>query len=155
MATLILICGLPGAGKTTRAKQIEQSRPALRLTPDEWIAQIIADASDIEELDRLRSPMEALLWGLAQKTLALGMDVILDWGFWAVEERAYYRAQAEAMGAQVETVFLLMDREELWERLAKRNANLPAGTFCITREQLDCWWELFQPPTPEELGIVP
>jgi predicted kinase len=35
MATLFLICGLPGAGKTTLAKEIELARPALRLCPDE------------------------------------------------------------------------------------------------------------------------
>ena len=45
MATLFLICGLPGAGKTTLAKQLERERPALRLTPDEWIAPLLADAS--------------------------------------------------------------------------------------------------------------
>ncbi len=29
--------GLPAAGKTTRAKEIEEARHALRLTPDEWM----------------------------------------------------------------------------------------------------------------------
>ena len=33
--TLVLICGLPGAGKTTLAKQIERDLPAVRLTPDD------------------------------------------------------------------------------------------------------------------------
>jgi predicted kinase len=29
--------GLPASGKSTRAKQIEEERQALRLTPDEWL----------------------------------------------------------------------------------------------------------------------
>ena len=29
--------GLPGAGKTTRARAIESEERALRLTPDEWM----------------------------------------------------------------------------------------------------------------------
>ena len=37
MPTLFLTCGLPGSGKTTLAKRIEQERPALRLTADEWL----------------------------------------------------------------------------------------------------------------------
>ncbi|MFZ0544969.1 MAG: AAA family ATPase [Candidatus Promineifilaceae bacterium] len=45
MATLILICGLPGSGKTTLARQIEQSRSALRLCPDEWIARLLKDTA--------------------------------------------------------------------------------------------------------------
>ena len=36
MATLHLMVGLPCSGKTTLAKQLEQERSALRLTPDEW-----------------------------------------------------------------------------------------------------------------------
>jgi len=35
-ATVYLIVGLPGAGKTTHAKELEISASALRLTPDEW-----------------------------------------------------------------------------------------------------------------------
>jgi predicted kinase len=35
-AIVYLIVGLPGAGKTTQAKELEISAPALRLTPDEW-----------------------------------------------------------------------------------------------------------------------
>ena len=33
--TIYLVVGLPGAGKTTRARQLERSERALRLTPDE------------------------------------------------------------------------------------------------------------------------
>jgi predicted kinase len=32
---MILLVGLPGAGKTTRAKQLADRHHALRLTPDE------------------------------------------------------------------------------------------------------------------------
>jgi predicted kinase len=34
--TIYLIVGLPGAGKTARAKELEISESALRLTPDDW-----------------------------------------------------------------------------------------------------------------------
>jgi predicted kinase len=34
--TIYLIVSLPGAGKTARAKELESSEPALRLTPDDW-----------------------------------------------------------------------------------------------------------------------
>ena len=50
MATLFLICGLPGAGKTTLARQLEATHAALRLCPDEWIAPLLADAANIAEL---------------------------------------------------------------------------------------------------------
>jgi predicted kinase len=149
--TLFLICGLPGAGKTTLAKQLEQEHHALRLTPDEWIATILKDANDREELDRLRDPVEAVQWEVATRALTLGLNVILDWGFWSMEERARYRAQAGALGARVEIRSLEVGRDELWARLSRRNADLPPGTFIVTEEQLDLWWGWYEPPMAAEI----
>ncbi len=151
MPTLFLLCGLPGSGKTALAKQLEESQPALRLCPDEWIASILADAHDLAELDRLRDPVESLQWGLAKRALVLGINVILENGFWSREERVRYRLQAEELGARVELRYLDVPREELWERLSQRNVNLPPGTFAVTEEQLDRWLSWFEPPTPDEL----
>jgi hypothetical protein len=47
--------------------------------------------------------------------------------------------------------FLNVPLDELWRRLDARNAALPPKTFKVTREQLDGWWKIFQPPTPDEL----
>lgn len=153
MATLILICGLPGTGKTTLAQKIEQERPALRLCPDDWIAELLADMSDGAELHRLRDPVEALQWRVACRVLTLGGDVILEWGFWSRAERLHYRAAAEALGAHVKVIFLEVEREELWERISRRNADLPPGTFSIAREDLEKWWSQYEPPTPDELAL--
>ena len=152
MATLFLICGLPGAGKTALAKQLEASRSALRLCPDEWIARILEDPSDIVELDRLRNPVESLQWDVAQKALSLGVSVILENGFWAMRERTMFQSQARALGAGVELHFLDVPKDELWNRLNKRNTNRPESTFVVTKEQLDSWWASFEPPIANELA---
>ncbi len=152
MATLYLICGLPGSGKTTLAKKIETSQTALRLCPDEWIESLLADVTNTEELDRLRTPVESIQWEVAKRALLLGVNVILENGFWSRAERARYRSQAEGLGAQVELIYLEVDRNELWSRLAKRNENLPPGTFVVQEEQLDLWLSWFEPPTAEEMS---
>jgi predicted kinase len=151
MSTLFLVCGLPGSGKTTLAKQLEQKYHALRLCPDEWIAQILADLNDTTELDRLRAPVESIQWDVAKHILLLGNNVVLEFGFWSREERVHFRAEAETLGALVELHYLKVDLDELWNRLVKRNSNLPPGTFKVTREDLELWARSFEPPTENEL----
>ena len=151
MATLFLICGLPGSGKTMLAKQLEISKSALRLCPDEWIAQILADPGEISELDRLRSPIESVQWDVAKRLLALGVNVILEWGFWSKAERSHYRIAAEELGAHVELHYLNVRLNELWERLSKRNSQLPPGTFAVTKENLELWAKSFEPPADDEI----
>jgi predicted kinase len=150
MATLFLICGLPGSGKTTLARQLEAAHQALRLCPDEWIAEILADPGDQAELDRLRSPIESIQWELAKRALGLGVNVVLEFGFWSRQERTDFRQQAEALGAKVELCYLDVSRDELWARLSRRNAELPPGTFTVTETQLDLWSGWFEKPTVDE-----
>src|SRR5437879_1890710 len=83
MPTLILMCGLPGSGKTTLAKKLEQERKALRLTPDEWITPLYGAELSQPELDACRDPVEAVQWSVAERALSLGVSVILDFGFWS------------------------------------------------------------------------
>ena len=42
-ATMVLMAGLPGAGKTTRARQLAAVHRALRLTPDHWMIPLFGD----------------------------------------------------------------------------------------------------------------
>ena len=147
MATLFLMCGLPGAGKTTLAKEIERERRALRFTPDEWIAALHIDPYD----EAKRAQIEALQWQLASRALELGIDVVLDFGAWLRSERVEFRARAKALGARTEIRFLDVPREELLARLATRNAAPPAGAFHVSAAQLDEYARSFEPPTPDEL----
>ena len=154
MNTLYLICGLPGAGKTTFAKELERKHNAFRLCPDEWIAQILEDPNDRKEMDRLREIIESIQWDVAKHALRQGTNVILENGFWSREERARYRADAEALGAGVELHYLKVEVDELWKRLEIRNAELPAGTFHVNQDELREWAKLFEPPSEDEMPFL-
>jgi DNA helicase TIP49 (TBP-interacting protein) len=43
---LIIVCGLPGSGKTTHAKHLEAKLPAVRFCPDEWMDALSLDLWD-------------------------------------------------------------------------------------------------------------
>ena len=121
------------------------------MSPDEWIARLFGDSLSGEALGAARDPVETALWDLAARVLALGLDVILENGFWSRSERERYRERARELGARSELHFTHAPGEELLRRLAVRNANLPWGTFRIDEEQLRRWCEIFEPPGDDEL----
>jgi predicted kinase len=147
MPTLHLMVGLPGSGKTTLAKKLEQELPAMRLTPDEWMARVVGDGYD----EAKRAIVEAMLWDIAAQGLRLGINVILDFGFWSRVEREDYRARAAKLGADMKVHFLDVSLEELVQRLTARNAALPQDTFHIEPTDLEAWSVLFEPPKSDEL----
>ena len=149
---LFLMCGLPGAGKTTRAKELEKEHHAVRLTPDDWLLAIHLPDWTREDHDALRTPLETLQWSVAKRLLELGINVIIDWGLWGRDERDELRKQAKKFGARVEVVFLNPPRDVLLERLAARRVGQSDLTFCVSDEELDLWAAGMQNPTPDDLG---
>ena len=106
MATLHLMVGLPCSGKTTLAQKLEHELPALRLNLDEWHIRLFGQDAEEPEHDARHSLIEAMLWNIASRALELGTNVILDYGFWALEEREDYRLRAKQLGAGSEVHYL-------------------------------------------------
>jgi predicted kinase len=151
VATLHLMVGLPCSGKTTLAQKLEHELPALRLTPDEWQIRLFGQDAEEPEHDARHSLIEAMLWNIASKALELGTNVILDFGFWAREEREDYRSRAKQLGASSEVHFLDVPEDELKRRLAIRNSQLSQASFHIPENMMKPWIAFFQKPTPDEL----
>ncbi len=139
---LIIVCGLPGAGKTTHSKMLEEKFSAVRFCPDEWMEALSLDLHDEER----RSKIETLQWHLTQQLLAQGLVVIIEWGTWGRSERDALRQGARAVGAAVELHLLSAPVEVLFERVRRRGMEDPP----LTLEDLQRNAETFQTPTAEE-----
>jgi predicted kinase len=142
---LIIVCGLPGSGKTTHAKLLEKNLSAIRFSPDEWMNALLLNIYDEEK----REKIEALQWEISQKLLALGHTVIIEWGTWGRHERDILRLRARALGAAVELHYLSAPVDVLLERVRRRGSENPP----IEREDFLRWGEIFQVPTPEEMAL--
>ena len=149
MPTLFLTCGLPGAGKTTLAKMVEQQYPALRLTADDWLLELHPGLNRAE-LDELRDSVEQSQWRVARRALEVGINVVLDGGLWGRDERDRYREEARACNARVGLCVLDPPIDQLWARVSQRNAMSDA--FQISRPELEAWDVWFERPTPSELA---
>jgi predicted kinase len=142
---LIIICGLPGSGKTTLAMALEGKLRAVRLSADDWMDALSLSLYDEEK----RGKIEGLQWKLGQKLLVLGLTVIIEWGTWGRSERDALRLGARAVGAAVELHYLSASGDVLFERIQRRGMENPT----IERDDLSRWLEMFQAPTPEELAL--
>jgi predicted kinase len=141
---LIIVCGLPGAGKTTMASSQAAERNAIRLCADDWL-----EALDISLWDeQLRDRVERLQWDLALDLLRLGNVVVVEWGSWGRGERELLRTQARLLGARVELIFLDPPLEELWRRIERRGQEDPP----ISRADLAEWDKTIQRPDEAELA---
>ena len=152
-ATLYVICGMAGAGKTTFAQRLERNTGAIRLAPDEWITRLIGDKGDRVERERLRDSVEDLQWATAQQLLRRSVSVILENGFWSRKERFRLIATSKELGARVVLHFLDTPKTELLRRLEVRNAQEPHESLRVTVEDLDLWLSWFEPPEVSELGL--
>lgn len=151
MALLTLMVGLPGSGKTTRAKALAASTGALRLTPDEWQTRLFADDMHHPDHDRRHDTVEAIMWEVAAHILARGGDVILDFGFWSRAERRDFAARARALGADCRVQFEDVPLEELERRVTLRNAAAQGDHYVIPLDMLRQWAARFEAPGPDEL----
>ncbi len=142
---LIIVCGLPGSGKTTLAKALEGSLRAVRLSPDDWLEALSLDLYDEER----RAKIEALQWGFGQRLLTLGLTVIIEWGTWGRAERDALRLGARALGASVELHYLSAPLDLLFDRIQRRGMENPP----IEDDALSRWSDIFQAPTPEEMAL--
>ncbi len=139
--------GLPGAGKTTRARELAAQHHALRMTPDEWMISLF----DGSQPDNKRDLLEGRLITLAFQTLRLGTSVVLDFGLWSRDERSALRRLAATAGVTCRVVYLPVDREVQRARVAHRQATAAHTTFPMTDADLDEWRGWFEAPGAPEL----
>ncbi|WP_432855237.1 AAA family ATPase [Amycolatopsis sp. CA-161197] len=145
--------GLPGAGKTTSARELATIHRALRLTPDHWMIPLFGDSM----AGGKRWALEGRLISVALQALRLGISVVLDFGPWSRDERSALRWLARSVGASCQVIYLPVDKDVQLARIAHRQETTPHQTFPIREVDLDAWREQFEVPDAAELagGEIP
>jgi len=150
--------GLPCSGKTTKAEILEKEYNALLLTPDKWHIKLFGNEThltDHNDHDKKHTIVEKLLWEIAIRVLSLGVDVILDFGFWAKTERVFFINKSKEMNVNCKIHYMDVSEEELFKRLDERNSKLPEEAFKIPKEYMKEYIKQFQPVGQDELrGII-
>jgi predicted kinase len=153
MATLHMVYGFVGAGKTTFAKKLESSLPAVRFTHDEWMSKLYGDNPPLEHFADYYSRVHDLIWIYAERLLELNQDVVLDFGFWSRVSRDEARVKATALGAEYKLYLLDAPEDILKKRVRKRNENLQ-GSLYIDDHAFELFKSRFEPLGKDEEHVL-
>lgn len=145
--TLFLMVGLPGTGKTTRARELEHETGATRLSPDEWMKPLFG----VSDVDGRRDILEGRLIWTASQLLQRGTSVILDFGLWGRDERAALHWLASSLGATAQTIYMDVDPDTQLARVTRRWEESPEATWEMNLATLESWRAVFQVPEQDEL----
>ncbi len=149
-ATLHLVCGKIGSGKSTLTKRLAQEACTVLLSEDDWLSRLYPD--EIHALPdyvrcagRLRDAMAPHVASL----LAAGTSVVLDFPSNTVATRAWARRVFEGAGAAHRLHFLDVPDDVCKARLRARNQS-GEHPFETTDAQFDQITSHFVAPTAEE-----
>ncbi len=155
-ATLNLVFGPIGAGKTTYAHALARREGSVAFVLDEWGARLFGP--DVHGpldfgwmLERL-ARCNALIWSTATAVLAAGTSVVLDLGLMRREQRERIRKLAQEAGLAVQWHFVDAPQAVRRARVAGRNET-KGETFVreVPPQMFDMIEAMYEAPTPAEL----
>ena len=149
-ATVHLLAGLNGAGKTTHARHLEREVPAVRFTLDEWMLRLHGLPYDDPHYPELSERCQELIWDTACQVLETGTDVVLDWNQWSAARRRHWRDRITATGHNPVLHHLRVPLDAAIERLERRRREGVPGAHVLDGNDVRHLATLFEPPTLEE-----
>jgi predicted kinase len=158
LSTVVLMCGLPGAGKTTYAMELVR-RGYVRLSIDEVVWQRLGqrDAGlvlEAEAFDQLKEEVRREQRQQLVELILAGRDVVVDYSFWSRAARDDYKALVENHGCRWELVHLKADRTTLERRLEVRNGEEGANSVTVDKTLFNRYLANFEEPNGEGEQIV-
>lgn len=152
-ATLHFIYGKPGAGKTSLARRLGASLPAVVFCEDEYLAACGEPVTSFEQfVARSRRIREQLIGPLATQILRLGTSVVFDFAANTVAHRAWVRSIFEATGADHVLHVIEISDDEAKRRVRERNAARPDGLYFgdVSEALVESVLPYIVPPDPAE-----
>jgi predicted kinase len=154
MATVHLVHGFVGCGKTTFSKKLATELPAVRFSSDEWMISLFGNNPDPSFFEKYAHLIHNLIWQTATQLIQNGHDVILDQGFWKKTERETYKKLAHAIGADVKLYNLVASEATIKQRVLARTAAQEYGAFIIDLNAIEVFKDRFEPVTADEQAMT-
>lgn len=155
MAIVILICGKICSGKTRYAKSLIKVNSAVLLSSDE-ITLALFGSNGGQEHGLVVGKLQKYLYQKALEIVEVGINVILDWGFWTQKDRKEAIEFFKEFNVSFEWHYIDSSNEMLRENLKKRNHEIEEDrnlSYYFPDELICRFWDMFEIPTKDEIDV--
>ena len=147
-----LLCGLPGSGKSTYARTLEQEG-ATRYTLDEELFKRFGRHFEYG-YDEKEAETKRQIQDLCAADIRAGRSVIIDFGFWKKADREAYKEFVTQSGGTWKLLYFRVPEQELKRRLHVRNQNELDRNHHISEELMDVFIKSFEAPSGEREEVI-
>ena len=159
LATIHLVFGPQGAGKSTYAHELAERIGGVRFSIDDWMGELYGP--DLPKplnvawiMERVRR-CEKRIWTTASAVVQGGGNVVLDLGFMKVRNRSEFAGLAAANQHPVQLHFVTAPHDVRRSRVVNRNTEKGRTfSFEVTPPMFDYMEKEFEPPTEPELATA-
>ena len=127
------------------ARQLERETGAVRLSHDEWMVKTYGWNPPEAHFREYSAQIENLIWAEAARTIGVGVDVILDHGFWTRESRDSARDRARSAGAVAKFYALCCPHSTMRARALERSERPKTDSLWIDGAGFDKLFAVFEP----------
>ena len=152
MATLHFICGKAGSRKTTLARKLGQTLPAVVICEDDWIDTLGFEIRSLDDFIAASSKWRSLIGPLASEMLRLGVSVVFDFAGNTANGRRWVRSIFEATDADHVLHVIQATDAQCLANIHRRNREKPPGIYWghVADDIFHQVTGHFAPPEPEE-----
>ncbi len=150
---LVLLYGFPGSGKTFFARQICDQLVAVHVQGDRMRSELFQTPNNNKEENHVVSSLMNYMTG---EFLNAGVSVVYDTNLMRTAQRRLLRNMAAKAGAETVTIWLQIDPESAFGRVAKRDRRKIDDKYAqpLDRSTFDKLSTGMQNPEPIERYIV-
>jgi predicted kinase len=155
-ATIYIVTGSTGAGKTTYSRELCERVGAVRFSIDEWMDKLfwMDSPKPIQyewTLERI-SRCEEMIFRMVLQLAKLGTSSVLDLGFTKAEHRAKFFCLATVASIPYQLHWIDVAPDERWQRVTRRNQQHGDNFVMeVNREMFDFMESLWEAPSSDEI----
>ncbi|MDE6729037.1 MAG: ATP-binding protein [Oscillospiraceae bacterium] len=155
MAKVILICGKICSGKSTYAERLRTENKAVVLSVDDIMLGIFGQYVG-EKHDEYCENLQKYLFNKSLELIEVGVNVILDWGFWQKYEREFAKEFYKSRNIDCEFHYIEVSDEVWKQRIEKRNSSISdvaPNAYFVDDNLARKFGAIFECPGEDEIDV--